>query len=106
LAHLRQQPYRADPFQWFWDTCFHIVMLARLGEFDLAKRNLRSLFAMQKENGFVGHMILWKQVRRASHADGIRRERCGCIALRSVPTINDLPRLAALEELDQIALLT
>src|SRR5581483_814637 len=35
------------PFQWFWDTCFHVIMLARLGEFDMAKRNLRSLFAMQ-----------------------------------------------------------
>jgi len=41
---------------------------------------------------------------RASHADRIRRERCGGSALRSVPAIND--RLAALEELDQIALLT
>jgi glycogen debranching enzyme len=53
------KPY---PFQWFWDTCFHVVILARLGEYDLAKRNLRSLFAMQEENGFVGHMIFWNQV--------------------------------------------
>jgi len=53
------KPY---PFQWFWDTCFHVVILARLGEFALAKRNLRSLFAMQAENGFVGHMIFWNQV--------------------------------------------
>jgi glycogen debranching enzyme len=53
------KPY---PFQWFWDTCFHVVILARLGEYDLAKRNLRSLFAMQEENGFVGHMIFWKQL--------------------------------------------
>jgi glycogen debranching enzyme len=53
------KPY---PFQWFWDTCFHVVILARLGEHDLAKRNLRSLFAMQEENGFVGHMIFWKQL--------------------------------------------
>jgi len=22
------------PYQWFWDTCFHIVMLTRLGEFE------------------------------------------------------------------------
>jgi glycogen debranching enzyme len=49
------------PFQWFWDTCFHVVILARLGEHDLAKRNLRSLFAMQEENGFVGHMVFWNQ---------------------------------------------
>lgn len=53
------KPY---PFQWFWDTCFHVVILARLGEHDLAKRSLRSLFAMQEDNGFVGHMVFWKQV--------------------------------------------
>ncbi len=53
------KPY---PFQWFWDTCFHVIILARLGEYDFAKRNLRSLFAMQEENGFVGHMIFWNQV--------------------------------------------
>jgi hypothetical protein len=40
---------------------------------------------------YVGHMIFRKQVLRASHADGIRRERRGCSALRSVPAINDLP---------------
>lgn len=49
------------PYQWFWDTCFHLFILTRLGEYDWAKRNLRSLFAMQEENGFVGHMIFWKQ---------------------------------------------
>jgi hypothetical protein len=60
------KPY---PFQWFWDTCFHVIMLARLGEHDLAKRNLRSLFAMQEENGFVGHMIFWKQVLPRRRSD-------------------------------------
>jgi glycogen debranching enzyme len=50
------------PFQWFWDSCFHVVILARLGEYDVAKRTLRSLFAMQEDNGFVGHMIFWKQL--------------------------------------------
>jgi glycogen debranching enzyme len=53
---------RPYPFQWFWDTCFHVVILSRLGEYDLAKRNLRSLFAMQEEDGFVGHMVFWKQL--------------------------------------------
>jgi glycogen debranching enzyme len=57
------------PFQWFWDTCFHVIMLARLGEFDAAKRNLRSLFAMQEENGFVGHMIFWKQLLPKRRSD-------------------------------------
>ncbi len=49
------------PFQWFWDTCFHVFILCALGEYELAKRNMISLFAMQEENGFVGHMIFWKQ---------------------------------------------
>jgi len=53
------KPY---PFQWFWDTCFHVVILARLGEYELAKKNLRSLFAMQEENGFVGHMVFWHKL--------------------------------------------
>ena len=50
------------PFQWFWDTCFHVIMLARLGERDLAQRNLLSLFQMQEDNGFVGHMIYWESL--------------------------------------------
>jgi glycogen debranching enzyme len=50
------------PFQWFWDTCFHVMILARLGEHEVAKRNLRSLFTMQDADGFVGHMIFWKQL--------------------------------------------
>jgi len=56
------------PFQWFWDTCFHVIMLARLGQYEQAKRNLRSLYAMQDIDGFVGHMVFWKQVlpKRAS----------------------------------------
>jgi glycogen debranching enzyme len=57
------------PFQWFWDTCFHVIVLARLGEHDLAKRHLRSLFSMQEENGFVGHMIFWNQVLPKRRSD-------------------------------------
>lgn len=49
------------PYQWFWDACFHVIMFARLGEYELARRNLRSLFEMQEDNGFVGHMIYWKR---------------------------------------------
>lgn len=48
------------PFQWWWDTCFHVYILCALGEYELAKHNLRSLFAMQEENGFVGHMVYWQ----------------------------------------------
>jgi glycogen debranching enzyme len=37
-------------------------MLLHVGEHDIAKRALRSLFAMQRADGFVGHMIFWQQV--------------------------------------------
>jgi hypothetical protein len=50
------------PFQWLWDTCFHVFILVRLGEYALAQRALRSLFAMQQSSGFVGHMVFWKQI--------------------------------------------
>jgi glycogen debranching enzyme len=49
-------------FQWFWDTCFHIFILCALDEMFLAKANLRSLFRMQEDDGFVGHMIFWNQI--------------------------------------------
>ena len=49
-------------FQWFWDTCFHVFILCALDEVELAYRNMQSLFRQQEHNGFVGHMIFWKQV--------------------------------------------
>jgi hypothetical protein len=64
------QPSRETyPFQFWWDTCFHVFMLCRLGEHVLAKGNLRSLFTMQEVNGFVGHMIFWKQTLPTHLAD-------------------------------------
>lgn len=44
-------------FQWFWDTCFHVFILCALDEVHLAARNMQSLFKMQDDDGFVGHMI-------------------------------------------------
>src|SRR5688572_12189377 len=85
------KPY---PFQWFWDTCFHVVILARLGEFDLAKRNLRSLFSMQEENGFVGHMIFWKQLLPKRRTD-VMQARPTWEALRPHMSALIQPPLAA-----------
>ncbi|MFZ6013757.1 MAG: amylo-alpha-1,6-glucosidase [Bacteroidota bacterium] len=50
------------PFQWWWDTCFSIFILCALGEYTLARQNLRSLFAMQEKDGYVGHMIFWESL--------------------------------------------
>jgi len=50
------------PFQWWWDSCFHTFILCALGEMELARQNFQSLFAMQKRNGFIGHMIFWESL--------------------------------------------
>lgn len=50
------------PFQFFWDTCFHVFILSVIGENDMAKEHIRSLFAMQQKDGFVGHMIYWDRL--------------------------------------------
>ena len=78
---------KAYPFQYFWDTCFHIVILIQLGEYDIAKKGFQSLFAMQEKNGFVGHMIFWKQVLPKRLSD----------VLQARPTLRSLrPHMSAL----------
>ncbi len=57
------------PYQYFWDTCLQVFILTALDEHDLAKRNMRSLFAMQHDDGFVGHMLFWSRVRPAKWTD-------------------------------------
>ena len=41
--------------QWLWDSCFHAMILADR-EPEVAKEELRSVFANQHEDGFVPHM--------------------------------------------------
>lgn len=50
------------PFQFFWDTCFHVFILSALGEHSMAKEHIVSLFKMQDADGFVGHMIYWDRL--------------------------------------------
>jgi glycogen debranching enzyme len=57
------------PFQYFWDTCLHVFILTALREFDLAKKNITSLFAAQQPDGFVGHLIYWNRIRPAKWHD-------------------------------------
>lgn len=57
------------PYQYFWDTCLHVFILTAIDEYDLAKRNMLSLFAMQKDDGFVGHMLHWSRPFPAKWTD-------------------------------------
>ena len=81
-------------FQWFWDTCFHVFILCALDEVELAHRNMRSLFRQQEDNGFVGHMIFWKQVLPRRMTD----------VLQARPTLQTLrPHMSALVQPPLIA---
>lgn len=57
------------PFQFFWDTCFHVFIWCALGEHKMAKEHLKSLFAMQKDDGFIGHMIYWDRLKPGRVSD-------------------------------------
>ncbi|MGH7237048.1 MAG: amylo-alpha-1,6-glucosidase [Candidatus Saccharimonadales bacterium] len=60
------------PFQYFWDSCLHAFILTTLGESDLAARNFRSLYAMQAEDGYVGHMLYWDRLIPAVWTDAFQ----------------------------------
>jgi hypothetical protein len=46
------------PWQWYWDSCFTAIVWRR---FDpaRARRELESLLAAQRDDGFIGHTIFW-----------------------------------------------
>lgn len=50
------------PFQWFWDSCFHAVVLSRLDP-ERAAIELRSLLTNQHPDGFVSHVTFWQRER-------------------------------------------
>ena len=52
-------PSIADyPWQWFWDSCFHAIALSHFDS-DLAKNELRNLVSVQRQDGFIPHVIHW-----------------------------------------------
>ncbi len=57
FSYVRPSPGRYT-WQWFWDSCFHAIALARL-DAEMAKQELRMLFASQRPDGFIGHMVYW-----------------------------------------------
>lgn len=47
------------PHQWLWDSCFHAITWAHLGEGDRALTELANVFAHQGPDGFVPHVTYW-----------------------------------------------
>ena len=60
-----QERYR---FQWFWDSCFHAIVWARV-DVERACDELRGLIALQAPNGRIPHVVFWDDETRL--ADGL-----------------------------------
>ncbi|MDP2650295.1 MAG: hypothetical protein Q8P16_01900 [bacterium] len=48
------------PYQWFWDSCFHAIILSHFNAED-AKKEIRSLCSRQEGNGLIPHIIYWDE---------------------------------------------
>ena len=46
------------PFQWYWDSCFAAIVWRRFDP-SRARRELGSLLAARRPDGFIGHTIFW-----------------------------------------------
>jgi Mannosylglycerate hydrolase MGH1-like glycoside hydrolase domain len=53
------------PWQWYWDSCFHAIAWRRFDR-DRPKRELVTLLAAQRPDGFIGHTIFWEEPLRGS----------------------------------------
>ena len=56
-AYTRPSPSHY-PWQWFWDSCFSAIARRHLDR-DRARRELQTLLAAGRSDGFIGHTIFW-----------------------------------------------
>jgi len=66
FAYTRPSPGRYR-WQWYWDSCFSAIAWRRF-DVDRSRRELSTLLAAAREDGFIGHTIFW-----ASQLSGVRR---------------------------------
>src|ERR1700753_1259416 len=46
------------PWQWYWDSCFTAIAWRHFDP-PRSRRELESLLAAQRPDGFIGHTIFW-----------------------------------------------
>jgi hypothetical protein len=51
------------PWQWYWDSCFTAIVWRRLAA-ERARRELETLLAAQRDDGFIAHTIFWSSLPR------------------------------------------
>ncbi len=73
------------PWQWYWDSCFAAIVWRRFDP-DRACRELSSLLAMQRDDGFIGHTIFWN-----TPLDGTRRFTYNVMSSRAPMTASIQP---------------
>ncbi len=81
-AHWQPEGYTVPnasvyPHQWLWDSCFHAIAWAAVGDADRAVAELTNVFAHQSFDGFVPHMTYWRAPDL--HADFWGRRHTSCI---------------------------
>jgi glycogen debranching enzyme len=55
------------PFQWFWDSCFHAIVLTHLDP-ARSKAELGALLSAAQPDGFIPHIIFWRRdTQRMKH---------------------------------------
>jgi hypothetical protein len=59
FAYTRPSPSRY-PWQWYWDSCFAAIVWRRFDP-GWARRELETLLAAQRPDGFIGHTIFWER---------------------------------------------
>ena len=76
------------PWQWYWDSCFTAIVWRRF-DAERARRELESLLAAQRGDGFIGHTIFWEAL------DGVRRFTYNVIPGERAMTASIQPPLLA-----------
>ncbi|HWF53253.1 MAG TPA: hypothetical protein VG223_01435 [Solirubrobacteraceae bacterium] len=73
------------PWQWYWDSCFTAIVWRRFDR-DRSRRELSSLLAAQRPDGFIGHTIFWN-----TPLTGLRRHTYNVISADAPMTASIQP---------------
>jgi hypothetical protein len=73
------------PWQWYWDSCFSAIAWRHFDP-ERSRRELSSLLASQREDGFIGHTIFWDRP-----LSGVRRHTYNVLSPGALMTASIQP---------------
>jgi hypothetical protein len=88
FAYTRPSPDRY-PWQWYWDSCFSAIVWRRFDS-ERSRRELSTLLAAARPDGFIGHTIFWEKP-----LGGVRRLYYNVLAARDFTTSTIQPPMLA-----------